>query len=130
MIMGYLFRFVGSDYYFSWLTWVTDERICLQWLKRVQNVSVLSICDFREDWHSWDCPKVKCVKTTGNYFQRWKHNSNFLFIGHSLCCETRLSALKCLMFFRTMCHVFTATLGSWVHSTAAVFIKHLSLEKY
>ncbi|XP_026645819.1 prolyl endopeptidase FAP [Microtus ochrogaster] len=49
----------SSDYYFSWLTWVTDERICLQWLKRVQNVSVLSICDFREDWHSWDCPKTQ-----------------------------------------------------------------------
>ncbi|KFO22442.1 Seprase [Fukomys damarensis] len=47
----------SSDYYFSWLTWVTDDRICLQWLKRVQNVSVLSICDFREDWNSWDCPK-------------------------------------------------------------------------
>ncbi|XP_052038530.1 prolyl endopeptidase FAP isoform X1 [Apodemus sylvaticus] len=47
----------SSDYYFSWLTWVTSERICLQWLKRVQNISVLSICDFREDWHAWDCPK-------------------------------------------------------------------------
>uniref|UniRef100_A0A8B7TT09 Prolyl endopeptidase FAP-like n=1 Tax=Castor canadensis TaxID=51338 RepID=A0A8B7TT09_CASCN len=49
----------SSDYYFSWLTWVTDERICLQWLKRVQNVSVMSICDFREDWHTWDCPKAQ-----------------------------------------------------------------------
>uniref|UniRef100_A0A8C5LIW2 Fibroblast activation protein alpha n=1 Tax=Jaculus jaculus TaxID=51337 RepID=A0A8C5LIW2_JACJA len=49
----------SSDYYFSWLTWVTDERVCLQWLKRVQNVSVLSICDFREDWHAWDCPKTQ-----------------------------------------------------------------------
>ncbi|TKC49255.1 hypothetical protein EI555_004866, partial [Monodon monoceros] len=47
----------SSDYYFSWLTWVTDERICLQWLKRIQNVSVLSICDFREDWKTWSCPK-------------------------------------------------------------------------
>uniref|UniRef100_A0A8C4N0J6 Fibroblast activation protein alpha n=1 Tax=Equus asinus asinus TaxID=83772 RepID=A0A8C4N0J6_EQUAS len=47
----------SSDYYFSWLTWVTDDRICLQWLKRIQNVSVLSICDFREDWQTWDCPK-------------------------------------------------------------------------
>ncbi|XP_023569494.1 prolyl endopeptidase FAP isoform X2 [Octodon degus] len=49
----------SSDYYFSWITWVTDSRICLQWLKRVQNVSVLSICDFREDWNIWDCPKTQ-----------------------------------------------------------------------
>uniref|UniRef100_A0A8C4MXW2 Fibroblast activation protein alpha n=1 Tax=Equus asinus asinus TaxID=83772 RepID=A0A8C4MXW2_EQUAS len=49
----------SSDYYFSWLTWVTDDRICLQWLKRIQNVSVLSICDFREDWQTWDCPKTQ-----------------------------------------------------------------------
>ncbi|XP_045154009.1 prolyl endopeptidase FAP [Echinops telfairi] len=49
----------SSDYYFSWLTWVTDERICLQWLKRIQNVSVLSICDFRENWQTWDCPKTQ-----------------------------------------------------------------------
>ncbi|XP_035879282.1 prolyl endopeptidase FAP isoform X2 [Phyllostomus discolor] len=49
----------ASDYYFTWLTWVTDDRICLQWLKRIQNVSVLSICDFREDWQTWDCPKTQ-----------------------------------------------------------------------
>ncbi|XP_043343759.1 prolyl endopeptidase FAP [Cervus elaphus] len=49
----------SSDYYFSWLTWVTDDRICLQWLKRIQNVSVLSTCDFREDWQTWNCPKTQ-----------------------------------------------------------------------
>uniref|UniRef100_A0A8C4MZW2 Fibroblast activation protein alpha n=1 Tax=Equus asinus asinus TaxID=83772 RepID=A0A8C4MZW2_EQUAS len=59
----------SSDYYFSWLTWVTDDRICLQWLKRIQNVSVLSICDFREDWQTWDCPKVGYMKTTEVYFE-------------------------------------------------------------
>ncbi|XP_001512952.2 prolyl endopeptidase FAP [Ornithorhynchus anatinus] len=49
----------SSDYYFSWLTWITDERICLQWLKRIQNVSVLSICDFKENSQTWDCPKTQ-----------------------------------------------------------------------
>ncbi|XP_031816436.1 prolyl endopeptidase FAP isoform X2 [Sarcophilus harrisii] len=49
----------SSDYYFSWLTWVTDERVCLQWLKRVQNVTVLSICDFRENTQNWECPKSR-----------------------------------------------------------------------
>ncbi|XP_074071945.1 prolyl endopeptidase FAP isoform X2 [Macrotis lagotis] len=47
----------SSDYYFSWITWVTDERVCVQWLKRVQNVTVLSICDFSENIQSWECPK-------------------------------------------------------------------------
>ncbi|XP_016052691.1 PREDICTED: prolyl endopeptidase FAP isoform X3 [Miniopterus natalensis] len=49
----------SSDYYFSWITWVTDERICLQWLKRIQNVSVLSICDFRGSSQTWYCPKTQ-----------------------------------------------------------------------
>lgn len=70
MVVTDCFAFTCSDYYFSWLTWVTDDRICLQWLKRIQNVSVLSICDFREDWQTWDCPKVSYIKTTEVYFRR------------------------------------------------------------
>uniref|UniRef100_A0A8C0VYY5 Dipeptidyl peptidase 4 n=1 Tax=Cyanistes caeruleus TaxID=156563 RepID=A0A8C0VYY5_CYACU len=34
------------DHYLSVVTWVTDERICLQWLRRIQNFSVLTVCDF------------------------------------------------------------------------------------
>ncbi|XP_064419800.1 dipeptidyl peptidase 4 isoform X1 [Latimeria chalumnae] len=37
----------SSDHYLSEVIWVTDERICIQWLKRTQNVSVLAICDFK-----------------------------------------------------------------------------------
>ncbi|NXQ91350.1 SEPR endopeptidase, partial [Nyctibius grandis] len=47
----------SSDHYFSWLTWVTDNRICVQWLKRIQNFSVLAICDFKENSNTWDCPE-------------------------------------------------------------------------
>uniref|UniRef100_A0A8C4V425 Fibroblast activation protein alpha n=1 Tax=Falco tinnunculus TaxID=100819 RepID=A0A8C4V425_FALTI len=45
------------DHYFTWLTWVTDSRICVQWLKRIQNFSVLAICDFKGDSNTWDCPE-------------------------------------------------------------------------
>ncbi|OXB77058.1 UNVERIFIED_CONTAM: hypothetical protein H355_007705, partial [Colinus virginianus] len=48
----------SSDHYFTWLTWVTDNRVCVQWLKRIQNFSVLSICDFKENSNTWDCPEV------------------------------------------------------------------------
>ncbi|XP_057883488.1 prolyl endopeptidase FAP isoform X2 [Melospiza georgiana] len=47
----------SSDHYFTWLTWVTDTRICVQWLKRIQNFSVLAICDFKEHSSTWDCPE-------------------------------------------------------------------------
>lgn len=50
--------FIFRDHYLSVVTWVTDERICLQWLKRIQNVSVLAICDYAREHQSWQCPKV------------------------------------------------------------------------
>uniref|UniRef100_A0A8C0GG36 Fibroblast activation protein alpha n=1 Tax=Chelonoidis abingdonii TaxID=106734 RepID=A0A8C0GG36_CHEAB len=48
----------SSDHYFTWLTWVTDNRIGVQWLKRIQNFSVLAVCDFQENSNSWYCPEV------------------------------------------------------------------------
>uniref|UniRef100_A0A8C2TSD9 Fibroblast activation protein alpha n=1 Tax=Coturnix japonica TaxID=93934 RepID=A0A8C2TSD9_COTJA len=47
----------SSDHYFTWLTWVTDNRVGVQWLKRIQNFSVLAICDFNENSNTWDCPE-------------------------------------------------------------------------
>ncbi|KAM8933519.1 prolyl endopeptidase FAP [Pelodytes ibericus] len=47
----------SSEYYFSWVTWILDTRLCVQWLTRTQNVSVLSICDFEENSSTWICPK-------------------------------------------------------------------------
>ncbi|XP_069472422.1 prolyl endopeptidase FAP [Ambystoma mexicanum] len=47
----------SSEYYFIWATWISDERICVQWLKRVQNMSVLVTCDFQKSTNSWICPK-------------------------------------------------------------------------
>uniref|UniRef100_A0A8B9PAX2 Dipeptidyl peptidase 4 n=1 Tax=Apteryx owenii TaxID=8824 RepID=A0A8B9PAX2_APTOW len=49
----------SGDHYLSVVTWVTDERICLQWLRRIQNFSVLTVCDFARATGNWTCPKEK-----------------------------------------------------------------------
>uniref|UniRef100_A0A8D0HNW1 Fibroblast activation protein alpha n=1 Tax=Sphenodon punctatus TaxID=8508 RepID=A0A8D0HNW1_SPHPU len=49
----------SSDHYITWLTWVTDTRVCMQWLRRIQNFSVLAICDFKDYSNSWDCPETR-----------------------------------------------------------------------
>ncbi|XP_025894386.1 dipeptidyl peptidase 4 [Nothoprocta perdicaria] len=49
----------SGDHYLSVVTWVTDERICLQWLRRIQNFSVLAVCDFARATASWTCPMEK-----------------------------------------------------------------------
>ncbi|XP_048340440.1 prolyl endopeptidase FAP [Sphaerodactylus townsendi] len=46
-----------SDHYVTWITWVTDNRIGVQWLRRVQNFSVLAICDYNDRSRSWICPE-------------------------------------------------------------------------
>uniref|UniRef100_A0A8C0BY01 Dipeptidyl peptidase 4 n=1 Tax=Buteo japonicus TaxID=224669 RepID=A0A8C0BY01_9AVES len=49
----------SGDHYLSVVTWVTDERICLQWLRRIQNFSVLTVCDFESATENWTCPQVR-----------------------------------------------------------------------
>uniref|UniRef100_A0A8C5SVM3 Fibroblast activation protein alpha n=1 Tax=Laticauda laticaudata TaxID=8630 RepID=A0A8C5SVM3_LATLA len=49
----------SSDHYVTWITWVTDERICVQWLKRIQNFSLSAICDYNYHSRSWDCPETR-----------------------------------------------------------------------
>ncbi|NWU11410.1 DPP4 peptidase, partial [Cephalopterus ornatus] len=56
----------SGDHYLSAVTWVTDERICLQWLRRIQNFSVLTVCDLENG--NWSCPQGKQLteeSTTG-----------------------------------------------------------------
>uniref|UniRef100_A0A098LYK4 Dipeptidyl peptidase 4 n=1 Tax=Pantherophis guttatus TaxID=94885 RepID=A0A098LYK4_PANGU len=48
---------ISGDHYLSVVTWVTDERICLQWLRRIQNFSMLTICDYSGG--VWQCPKER-----------------------------------------------------------------------
>ncbi|KAM9305679.1 prolyl endopeptidase FAP-like [Gastrophryne carolinensis] len=47
----------SGDYIFSWVTWAHDERVSVQWLTRIQNVSVISICDYDHSSNTWICPQ-------------------------------------------------------------------------
>ncbi|XP_078260624.1 dipeptidyl peptidase 4 [Rhinoraja longicauda] len=47
---------VKPSYYLSVITWVTENRIAVQWLERRQDYSVLTICDVKEN-NIWTCLK-------------------------------------------------------------------------
>uniref|UniRef100_A0A8C9WML5 Dipeptidyl peptidase 4-like n=1 Tax=Scleropages formosus TaxID=113540 RepID=A0A8C9WML5_SCLFO len=51
--------FSYSDHYLSTVTWVTDERIAVQWVKRSQNHVLLQVYDF--DGNSWNANWVSSV---------------------------------------------------------------------
>ncbi|XP_049743262.1 dipeptidyl peptidase 4 isoform X2 [Elephas maximus indicus] len=44
-----------GDHYLCDVTWVTQERISLQWLRRVQNYSIMDICDYDKSVERWTC---------------------------------------------------------------------------
>lgn len=52
-----LFLFTLSEHYLASVTWVTDERIAVQWLKRVQQHLILQIYSF--DGSHWNPAEVK-----------------------------------------------------------------------
>ncbi|KAM9380238.1 dipeptidyl peptidase 4 [Phaethornis superciliosus] len=64
----------SGDHYLSGVTWVTDERICLQWLRRIQNFSVLTVCDFETASGNWSCPQEKQLteKSTTGWIGRFQ----------------------------------------------------------
>uniref|UniRef100_A0A8D1LT67 Dipeptidyl peptidase 4 n=1 Tax=Sus scrofa TaxID=9823 RepID=A0A8D1LT67_PIG len=42
-----------GDHYLCGVTWVTEERISLQWVRRAQNYSIIDICDYDESTGRW-----------------------------------------------------------------------------
>ncbi|KAM8791981.1 dipeptidyl peptidase 4 [Rhynchonycteris naso] len=44
-----------GDHYLCDVTWVSKERISLQWLRRMQNFSIMDICDYDESSGRWTC---------------------------------------------------------------------------
>ncbi|MGH0135887.1 UNVERIFIED_CONTAM: hypothetical protein FKN15_059678 [Acipenser sinensis] len=51
---------IGSrDHYLCTVTWVTDERIAIQWSTREQNYSILAICDYEANQNKWNCPTTQ-----------------------------------------------------------------------
>ncbi|XP_048201285.1 dipeptidyl peptidase 4 [Perognathus longimembris pacificus] len=45
----------NGDHYLCDVTWVSEERISLQWLRRIQNYSVMDICDYDKSNLTWNC---------------------------------------------------------------------------
>nr|AXB27024.1 dipeptidyl peptidase IV [Macronycteris gigas] len=43
-----------GDHYLCDVTWVTKDRISLQWLRRIQNYSIMDICDYESNGR-WTC---------------------------------------------------------------------------
>ncbi|XP_042637008.1 dipeptidyl peptidase 4 [Orycteropus afer afer] len=44
-----------GDHYLCDVTWVNQERISLQWLRRIQNYSIMDICDYDQSSERWTC---------------------------------------------------------------------------
>ncbi|KAK2497210.1 hypothetical protein MC885_002138 [Smutsia gigantea] len=42
-----------GDHYLCDVTWVNEERISLQWLRRIQNYSILAVCDYDKSTGRW-----------------------------------------------------------------------------
>ncbi|KAM9284676.1 LOW QUALITY PROTEIN: dipeptidyl peptidase 4 [Cariama cristata] len=62
----------SGDHYLSVVTWVTDERICLQWLRRSQNFSVLTVCDFENATGNWSWKKQHTEKVQRGWIGRFQ----------------------------------------------------------
>lgn len=57
-----------GDHYLCDVVWATEERISLQWLRRIQNYSVMAICNYDKTNLIWSCPSEQQydeMSTTG-----------------------------------------------------------------
>lgn len=43
----------SGDHYLSGITWATEQRMAIQWLRRIQNVSALALCTYVDP--TWSC---------------------------------------------------------------------------
>ncbi|XP_044072621.1 inactive dipeptidyl peptidase 10-like isoform X3 [Siniperca chuatsi] len=57
--------FQKSEYYITMVKWVNQERLCVRWVNRAQNMSLLSLCDVT----TGDCTK-KHVMTSEKWLDR------------------------------------------------------------
>ncbi|XP_059184297.1 dipeptidyl peptidase 4 [Centropristis striata] len=61
--------FSSSEHYLATVTWATDDRIAVQWLKRVQNHLILQIYNFSGS--SWDHDEHLVVTSTSGWVGRF-----------------------------------------------------------
>ncbi|KAG8510454.1 Dipeptidyl peptidase 4 [Galemys pyrenaicus] len=61
-----------GDHYLCDVTWVNPQRISLQWLRRIQNYSVMDICDYQSNG-KWDCAVARQhVETSTGWVGRFR----------------------------------------------------------
>ncbi|XP_070813835.1 dipeptidyl peptidase 4-like [Chaetodon trifascialis] len=79
--------FNSSEHYLATVTWVTDNRIAVQWLKRVQNYLILQIYDFNGS--TWEPGQSQEVTSSNGWVGRFSpsepvfdtdHNSYYLLM--------------------------------------------------
>lgn len=64
--------FLPSEHYLASVTWVTDERVAVQWLKRLQNDLILQIYSLAG--HAWDPVEVPYFKYDESLHTRCESN--------------------------------------------------------
>ncbi|KAM9305677.1 dipeptidyl peptidase 4-like [Gastrophryne carolinensis] len=61
----------SGDHYLNGMNWVSGQRVAVQWLRRIQNVSVLTICDEEAASTTWNCqepiPEESTTGWVGNF---------------------------------------------------------------
>ncbi len=62
----FIFFLTLSEHYLATVTWVTDDRIAVQWLKRLQNHLILQI--YTLNGSRWDPVEVKHDVMSKYYF--------------------------------------------------------------
>ncbi|XP_041663100.1 inactive dipeptidyl peptidase 10-like [Cheilinus undulatus] len=75
--------FEKSEYYITMVKWVTTERLCVRWVNRAQNMSILSLCDVRTS---------ECIKKHVMTSEKWLDRQN----------EVPAFSRDCSTFFVTM----------------------------
>lgn len=52
------------DHYFTAVSWISLTEICVVWLNRPQNLSIVTICSSPK----WDCREVGCLLSDYNRY--------------------------------------------------------------
>ncbi|KAM4697399.1 dipeptidyl peptidase 4 [Rhinophrynus dorsalis] len=122
------------DHYINGLNWVTDKKMAIQWLRRIQNVSLLTICDFASG--IWNCQEPIREQSTTGWVGNFQPSSPF-FTPDGLKYYKIISnkhGFQHIHYFNGSKEPFEVTSGNWeVTSIATVtsdFLYYISNEGF
>ncbi|XP_069838918.1 dipeptidyl peptidase 4-like isoform X2 [Dendropsophus ebraccatus] len=71
---------IGSgDHYVSGVTWATDQRLSIQWLRRIQNVSALQMCTYLNP--NWSCETLAREESTTGWVGNFQPSDPYFTSG-------------------------------------------------